>query len=147
MLEKQAVYHWVHTSGPLCCGYFGNGGLSNSLPRLTSNHDPPISVSQVAGITGMSFLCLAIVEVFFSSLLFSFYIVKKRARIFPLLVSLSNVEDANRWRCLQVSGKEAYLGSQHKHSPELQAPPELEEMSPVLEPAESTAPLAWVSGF
>jgi hypothetical protein len=28
-------------SSPFCSGYFGDRGLTNFLPRLALNHDPP----------------------------------------------------------------------------------------------------------
>jgi hypothetical protein len=31
----------IYTSGAFCACYFGNGGLSNYLPKLASNRDPP----------------------------------------------------------------------------------------------------------
>jgi hypothetical protein len=62
--ELRASHHCLnHTSSPFCSGYFGDGGLVNYLPGLTSNHDPPlppISASQVARIIGVSYWCLAI---------------------------------------------------------------------------------------
>jgi hypothetical protein len=39
-LAKQALYLLSHTSSPFCCGYFGDGGLVNYLPRLDLNLDP-----------------------------------------------------------------------------------------------------------
>jgi hypothetical protein len=41
VFAKQALYHLSHTSSPFCSGYFEDGGLTNYLPRLASNHDPP----------------------------------------------------------------------------------------------------------
>jgi hypothetical protein len=41
MLAEQALYHLSHTSSPLCCGYFGDGGLMKYLPGLAFNCDPP----------------------------------------------------------------------------------------------------------
>jgi hypothetical protein len=29
------------TSSPFCSGYFGDGGLTNYLPWLASNYEPP----------------------------------------------------------------------------------------------------------
>jgi hypothetical protein len=41
---KQALYPFSHTSNPFCSGYFGDGGLINCLPGLTSNlHAPDLS--------------------------------------------------------------------------------------------------------
>jgi hypothetical protein len=54
-LAKQTLYHFSHTSSPFCSGYFGDGGVSQTIclgwPLSTIL---PISVSQVAKITGMS---------------------------------------------------------------------------------------------
>jgi hypothetical protein len=38
---KQVFYSLSHTSSPFYCGYFGDGSLSNYLPMLALNHDPP----------------------------------------------------------------------------------------------------------
>jgi hypothetical protein len=38
---KQVLYRLSHTSSPFCSGYFGDGGLSNYLPRVASNHNSP----------------------------------------------------------------------------------------------------------
>jgi hypothetical protein len=40
-LQCRRLYHLSHTSSPFCSGYFGDGGLSNYLPVLASNLDPP----------------------------------------------------------------------------------------------------------
>jgi hypothetical protein len=40
-LAKQVLWHLSHTSSPFCSGHFGDGGLSNYLPSLPSNHYPP----------------------------------------------------------------------------------------------------------
>jgi hypothetical protein len=40
MFAKQA-FCLSHTSSLFCCGYFGDGGLINYLPRLALNHSPP----------------------------------------------------------------------------------------------------------
>jgi hypothetical protein len=40
-LAKQVLYGLIHTSSPFCSAYFKDGGLSNCLPRLASNHDSP----------------------------------------------------------------------------------------------------------
>jgi hypothetical protein len=37
LVVKQVLYCLSHTSSPFCCGYFGDGGLENYLPGLTSN--------------------------------------------------------------------------------------------------------------
>jgi hypothetical protein len=37
---KQALYCLSHISNPFCSGYFGDG-VSNYLPGLAKNHDPP----------------------------------------------------------------------------------------------------------
>jgi hypothetical protein len=38
---KPAFYLLSHTSSLFCYSYFGDGGLTKYLPRMTSNHDPP----------------------------------------------------------------------------------------------------------
>jgi hypothetical protein len=44
-----------HTSSPFCSGYFGDGGLVNSLPLMaTQTPFSSISASQVIRITGVS---------------------------------------------------------------------------------------------
>jgi hypothetical protein len=40
-LIKQSLYYLSHTSSPFCSGYFGDGGLTNYLPGLVSNHNSP----------------------------------------------------------------------------------------------------------
>jgi hypothetical protein len=60
VLSMQALYNFSPTSSTICSGYFfGDGNLKNYLPWLVSNHNPPISASQVARITGVSHWCLA----------------------------------------------------------------------------------------
>jgi hypothetical protein len=41
MLTKQVLYLSSHTFSPVWYGYFGDGGLTNYLPRLALNFDPP----------------------------------------------------------------------------------------------------------
>jgi hypothetical protein len=48
-----------HSTRPYGSGYFGDGDLTNYLPRLASNWILLISSSQVARIIGMSHQCLA----------------------------------------------------------------------------------------
>jgi hypothetical protein len=51
---RALLYHLSHTSNSFCSGCFGDGGLSNDLPWLTSNTILLISASQVARIPGVS---------------------------------------------------------------------------------------------
>jgi predicted AAA+ superfamily ATPase len=53
MLAKWVLNSLSHTSSPFYFGYFGDG-VSNYLPALVSDHDPPISAPQVARNTGIS---------------------------------------------------------------------------------------------
>jgi hypothetical protein len=41
MLAKQALYHLNHTPSSFYSGYFGDGGLMNSLPEMALNLNPP----------------------------------------------------------------------------------------------------------
>jgi hypothetical protein len=59
VLAKQVLYYLSHTSSPFYSGYFGDGSLTNYLPRLASNLDPMISASQLAKFIGVSHWCLA----------------------------------------------------------------------------------------
>jgi hypothetical protein len=56
---KLALYHLSHTCSAFCSGYFGDGVLRTISPGLTSNLLLPISASQAAGITGVSYWRLA----------------------------------------------------------------------------------------
>jgi hypothetical protein len=41
VLIKQVLYCWSHPFSSFCSGYFGDGSLTNYLPGLASNHNPP----------------------------------------------------------------------------------------------------------
>jgi hypothetical protein len=41
MLAKQVLYTGATPPVYFWSGYFGDGGLTNSLPRVALNHDPP----------------------------------------------------------------------------------------------------------
>jgi hypothetical protein len=55
---KQMLYNLSHVSSPFCCGYFGYG-VCPSWPQIMILS---ILASQVARITGVSHLHLAIVD-------------------------------------------------------------------------------------
>jgi hypothetical protein len=52
MFEWQAHYHWSHCQS--FWHYFSQSVLCFS-PELTLNHNPPISISHIVGIRGMSY--------------------------------------------------------------------------------------------
>jgi hypothetical protein len=54
MFAEQALYRLSHTSSPFFSGYFGDGGLTKYLPRMTEPQIHLISASQVARIIGVS---------------------------------------------------------------------------------------------
>jgi hypothetical protein len=54
ILAKQVLYCLSHNTSSFFSGYFWRWFLTNNLPRLALNHDPPSVISQVAWITGMS---------------------------------------------------------------------------------------------
>jgi hypothetical protein len=72
---KQALYCLSYTSRPFCSDYFGDGGLTNYLPGLAENHDPPNLASQVARITGMSHQCIDRIFLWLSSMSFIFILI------------------------------------------------------------------------
>jgi hypothetical protein len=51
-LARQACYHLIHTLSQFCLGWFWVR-VSNFCSRPSSDHDPPIYVSHVAGMTGV----------------------------------------------------------------------------------------------
>jgi hypothetical protein len=57
VLTKQALQCLCHTSSPFCSGYFGDGGLTDYLPKLALKSNPSILASQVTRITGMNHQC------------------------------------------------------------------------------------------
>jgi hypothetical protein len=51
MLSKQVLYCLRHTSSSFCSGYFGDR-VSNFLPRLASNQDPPnLSLQRITSVS------------------------------------------------------------------------------------------------
>jgi hypothetical protein len=56
-LTKQALYNLIHTSSPFWHAYFGDGVSQTICPGWPRTAVIPISVSQVARITGMSQQC------------------------------------------------------------------------------------------
>jgi hypothetical protein len=58
-LEKQVLYCLSHTSSPFCSGYFGAGVSRTICQGWTQTLIFLISVSQVAGIAGVSHWNLA----------------------------------------------------------------------------------------
>jgi hypothetical protein len=59
VLAKQVLYHLIHSSSPFCSGYFGDRVLQTICPGWPQTEILLISVSQVAGIRGMSHQHLA----------------------------------------------------------------------------------------
>jgi hypothetical protein len=76
-LTKQALDHFSHTSSAFCSGYFEDGGVSQSIfldwPWTTIL---PISVSQVARITGASPRSLAKTQ--------HFYVPQRKKKLYQL---------------------------------------------------------------
>jgi hypothetical protein len=56
---KQAFYCLSHTSSPFCSGYFGDGVFQTICPGWPWTVILLTSASQIAGITGVSYGCLA----------------------------------------------------------------------------------------